>query len=133
MSGFGGSGESWCATSAAQSAHAHICRRPCTLLVMADLLDDDLSAIESRAHAATPGPWKAFVEGRDHLGGDDFIRTGGSDDSSPDLYVSLAYSHAAGVTPAGANDLDFIASARQDIPRLVAEVRRLRAVSSTSE
>jgi hypothetical protein len=29
--------------------------------------------------------------------------------------------------PAGANDLDFIAAARQDVPRLVAEVRRLRA------
>lgn len=100
---------------------------------MGDLLDDDLTAIEARAHAATPGPWEAFVEGRDHLGGDDFIRTGGFDDSAPDLYVSLAYSHTPGVTPAGANDLDFIASARQDIPRLVAEIRRLRLASTTSE
>jgi hypothetical protein len=28
--------------------------------------------------------------------------------------------------PANANDLDFIAAAREDVPRLVAEVQRLR-------
>jgi hypothetical protein len=36
------------------------------------------------------------------------------------MYVSLDG------RPAGANDLDFIASARQDVPRLIAEIRRLR-------
>jgi hypothetical protein len=30
--------------------------------------------------------------------------------------------------PAAPDDLDFIAHARQDIPRLVAEIRRLRRV-----
>jgi hypothetical protein len=45
-------------------------------------------AIEQRAAAATKGPWQSFVEGRDHRGGDDFIRTGGLDDESPDMNVS---------------------------------------------
>lgn len=88
------------------------------------LTDDDLSAILDRADAATAGPWKAWVEGRDHSSGDDFIQTG-VESNSPDLYVSLSHSEG-GPVPAGSNDLDFIAAARQDVPRLVAEVRRLR-------
>ncbi len=72
------------------------------------------------------GPWECFVEGRDHWGGDNFIRTGGFDDASPDMYVTLTYWGRVTPQPAGAADLDFIASARQDVPRLVAEIRRLR-------
>ena len=85
---------------------------------------DELKAIEDRARAATKGPWQSFLEGRDHLNGDDFIRTGGTDEISPDMYVS--FSNAGGTFPAGQGDLDFIAHARQDVPRLVSEVRRLR-------
>ena len=88
--------------------------------------EDELRIIESRAAAATAGPWRSSVEGRDHLSGDDFIRTGGLDDASPDMYVSLAYPEERRPRPAAANDLDFIASARQDVPALVAEIRRLQ-------
>ena len=88
--------------------------------------DAELDEIEARALAATSAPWEAFVEGRDQFGGDDFIRTGGLDDDSPDMYVSLAFSDRPGAVPAPPADLDFIASARQDLPRLVQEVRRLR-------
>lgn len=77
-----------------------------------------LLEIEARLAAATKGPWQSFVEGRDHLAGDSFIRTGGTDDHSPDIYLS-------GGTP---QDQDFVAHARQDIPTLVAEVRRLRSL-----
>jgi hypothetical protein len=86
--------------------------------------DDELDDIEQRAAAATPGPWVAFVEDRDHTSGDDFIRTGGLDDDQPDMYIS----HYLGATSikVPAADLDFIAQSRQDLPRLVAEVRRLR-------
>jgi len=82
-----------------------------------DELAPNLDEIESRCSAATAGPWRSFVEGRDHFGGDDFIRTGGLDDASPDMYVSL------GSVPASASDLDFIAHARQDVPNLVAALR----------
>ncbi len=93
---------------------------------MAEFDDDDLDAIEARARDATPGPWEAFVEGRDHLAGADLIRTGGMDESGPDMYVTLTYWNDDGAVPAAPHDLDFIAAARQDIPRLVAELRRMR-------
>jgi hypothetical protein len=90
---------------------------------MADepITDPELEAIERRAAAASKAPWRSFVEGRDHTGGDDFIRVGGSDDNEPDMYVTRE------TIPAPPEDLDFIAHAHQDIPRLVAELRRLRA------
>lgn len=91
------------------------------------LSDDELSTIEQRAEAARPAPWEALIEGRDACGGADFIRIGGFDDDQPDMYIQ----HYLGVSevPVAAADLDFIAHARQDIPRLVAEVRRLRAAT----
>jgi hypothetical protein len=72
------------------------------------------------------GPWESFVEGRDHVAGDDFIRTGWPDSKAPDIYVSFVYAATPGQVPAGADDLDFIAAARQDVPRLVDEIRRMR-------
>ena len=81
-----------------------------------ELTDGDLERIERRCNAATKGPWESFVEGRDHLGGSDFIRTGGLDDDSPDIEL-------IGAT---VEDQDFIAHARQDVPRLLEEVRRLK-------
>ena len=85
--------------------------------------DADLKAIEGRCQDASPGPWKAFVEGRDHWSGDDFI---GSvrDNAEPDMYVYRATSES--LWPAASNDLDFIAAARQDVPRLLSEIQRLR-------
>jgi hypothetical protein len=66
-------------------------------------MDDQLLLeIEARLAAATKGPWQSFVEGRDHLAGDSFIRTGGMDNDSPDIYLS-------GGT---LQDQDFIAHAR---------------------
>jgi hypothetical protein len=76
----------------------------------------ELAEIRQRCDAATTGPWKSFVEGRDHLGGSNFIRTGGMDDQCPDIEL-LGASIA---------DQDFIAHARQDIPRLLDEIERLK-------
>ena len=70
-----------------------------------------LGQIADRCANATPGPWTAFVEGRDHTSGSSCIRTGGA----VDLEIG-------GATEA---DLDFIANARQDIPFLLNELRRL--------
>lgn len=78
--------------------------------------DEELDEIEARCAAATPGPWTSWVEGRDHSAGSSFIRTGDLSDSGEDIELS-------GATVA---DQDFIAQARQDVPRLLAEVRRLR-------
>ena len=81
----------------------------------AELTDAELGAIEARCAAATPGPWRSWIEGRDHTSGDSVITS-----RAHDIYLSPPPSHAA------PHDQDFIAAARQDIPRLIAEVRRLR-------
>src|SRR5262249_31226728 len=85
--------------------------------------DSELDEIMARCNAATPGPWRSFIEGRDHLGGADFIMTGEDDQRGPDIEL-------LGATQA---DQMFIAHARQDIPRLVAEVRRLKRIPRESE
>jgi hypothetical protein len=76
----------------------------------------EFEEIRRRCDGATPAPWESFVEGPDHLGGNDFIRTGGLDDRCPDIELT-------GATVA---DQDFIAHARQEIPRLLDEIERLR-------
>lgn len=80
---------------------------------------DELDEIAARAAVATPGPWKASVEGRDHDSGSDFIMT--SDGMG---------GRGEDIEPSGATlaDLDFIAHAREDVPRLVLEVLRLRSL-----
>ena len=72
----------------------------------------ELEVIRNRCAQATPGPWKSFIEGRDHTSGSNFIMTGGED-----------FELSGGGTTA---DQDFIAHARQDIPRLLAEIERLK-------
>ena len=70
-----------------------------------------LSEIQKRLDAATSGPWKDYIEKRDGISGSDFIMTEGED-----IYL-------IGGTAA---DYEFVAHARQDIPALLAEVRRLK-------
>lgn len=91
-----------------------------------ELTESELAAIEARAAAALPGPWEASIEGRDHDSGDDVIVTGGHDNNAPDMYITLSYWGPEPVRIPEPADWDFIAHARQDVPRLVAEVRRLR-------
>lgn len=76
------------------------------------LSERDLDVIEERCNRATLGPWRSFVEGRDHHSGSNFIQTGGAD-------IELS-----GATE---SDQDFIAHSRQDVPTLVRELRRLLA------
>jgi hypothetical protein len=81
-----------------------------------ELLSEQLlNAIEQRCNQATQGPWISFIEARDEFSGSDFIRTAGED-----IYLT-------GATPA---DHDFIAASRQDVPLLIAEIRRMRTLLS---
>jgi hypothetical protein len=80
------------------------------------LTSEELEGIRRRCNAAAPGPWRSFVEGRDHTSGDSFIMTGVGDARGNDIELF-------GATTA---DQDFIAYARQDIPRLLDEIERLR-------
>jgi hypothetical protein len=83
----------------------------------------DLDAIETYTAAATPGSWR-------HLYFPDKVRAGQW--LGPSLVVQLfpAGDSEAIVGNDGTftpEDAEFISRARQDLPRLVAEVRRLRA------
>ena len=73
--------------------------------------DAELDRIAARLRDAAPEPWTSYVEGRDHDSGSSFIQT-----PSSDMELS-------GATVA---DQDFIAHARQDVARLLDEIRRLR-------
>ena len=73
------------------------------------------------ALGGTPGPWRSFLEERDAIGGCSFIQVDSDGYSPPDMYVY----HDKETAPAA--DLDFIAAAWTHLPRLVREVRRMRA------
>jgi len=77
--------------------------------------DEEIQEIKRRCAEATPGPWTSYVEGREQMSGSSFIMTQGED-----IYV----------TGATAADQDFIAHSRQDIPKLLAEIERLRRLVS---
>jgi hypothetical protein len=84
-----------------------------------EIAPEELAAMKARIAATTPGPWTSFFEGRDHSSGDSFIHT-----ATQDIYIS-AEDYAGGGGHFCA-DQDFIAHAREDMPRLIAEVERLR-------
>jgi hypothetical protein len=75
-----------------------------------------LAAIRARCDRATGGPWSSWIEGRDHTSGPSFIMVGQGDRRGEDITLSGASN----------DDQDFIAHARQDVPRLLDEVMRLR-------
>ena len=87
------------------------------------LSDQELTNLEALTESAAPAPWVAFVQ--NGLGGDSFIRLDGLDDQfPPDMYI-----HRDGKIAPDA-DIEFIAAARNYMPRLLAELRRGRGESS---
>ncbi|MBO0924403.1 hypothetical protein J1G44_07890 [Cellulomonas sp. zg-ZUI199] len=82
-----------------------------------------IAEIEARAGAATRGPWRSFVEGRDHLAGDSFVMTGTEKDRGPDIYLTWDPLVSEEQRLA---DQDFIAHARQDVTALAMDLRELR-------
>lgn len=79
-----------------------------------DIIDERrINEITARINAASPGPWKAMLEGRDHMSGSSCITmpTGGID-----------------IDGASDADIEFIANAREDVPYLVSEIKRLAAL-----
>jgi hypothetical protein len=95
-------------------------------------LDLDLVAIRERADAATPGPW--FVVGPPSYPSTPYVTAGSPDPRHGRFIADLDY--IADATDEGArfgsnqaNDAKFIAHARTDVDRLLAEVHRLRTVA----
>ena len=91
----------------------------------------DLDAIEARANAATLGPWRIIVQ-------NSTAAAIGYHPQDPLLRVVDPDEITVGtiLRGEGRDNVDFILSAREDVPALVAEVRRLReqlaAANSTS-
>ena len=83
--------------------------------------DGELTELERLDKWGSGPPWKAMIEGRDHTSGDSFIMVGALDDRDEDMYVTRDSG------PAMSADLELIAAARTYLPRLIAEIRRLRA------
>ena len=87
------------------------------------MTEQELKTIEERYRATSAGPWKSCIEGRDHDSGDDFIMTGINENEniwSPNRGTDI---YLIGASQA---DQEFIAHAKQDIPRLLEEVRKLK-------
>ena len=82
--------------------------------------DAELDELRRLCASATSAPWRAMVEGRDHSAGDSFIMIGREDDRDEDMYVSRDSG------PASVPDLDFIAAARNYLPRMIDEIAELR-------
>lgn len=83
------------------------------------LSDQELAELETLTEAAAPAPWVAFIEGPG-VAGNSMIRLDGLGDFPPDMYVTRD-----GETAPRA-DIEFIAAARNYMPRLLAEIRRCR-------
>lgn len=105
----------WAVTTVTDSGDPQGYARP-------NVTDAELEGIRKRLESATPGPWTSMVERRDHTSGDSFILVGAPDRRADDLYLSR------GSYPASAADQDFVAAARQDIPRLLREIERLKSM-----
>jgi len=73
--------------------------------------DAELDEIERRSQAVLSAPWKSFIEGRGHQSGSNFIQTAGVD-------IELI-----GAT---LEDQDFIARSKDDVDRLIKEIRFLK-------
>jgi hypothetical protein len=82
-------------------------------------VEAELTMIVDRCQAASPAPWRAWVEGRDGLGGTSIIKTGADEDIE--------------VSPAAGNDLDLIAAARSDITKLARAVRGERSAAASAD
>lgn len=88
------------------------------------MTDDELKAIEARANAATPGEWQVgpeipLAKGREglmHINAGDY----------GEVARLLSYLQDAELAGRWRADAQFIAHAREDIPKLIAEIRRLR-------
>jgi len=87
------------------------------------MTESELIEIERRLNASTKGNWIPMIEGITHDSGSDFIMTNvnNSDDSNnPQRGEDIE------VIGGTKDDIVFIANAKRDIRKLIAEIRRLK-------
>lgn len=86
-----------------------------------DITEQVLAALDALSKKSDPPPWNATVIRTESGSEDSFIRVGMVDAHGPNIYVTR------GDGPAAPEVLRFIANARNMMPLLVDEIRRLRA------
>ena len=87
------------------------------------MTEQELNEIEKRCLSGTKGPWIPMIEGIIHTSGEDFIMTGvhQTNDCKNELRGNDLY-----IIDGTKEDLIFMANAKQDIPKLLAEIRKLK-------
>lgn len=90
-----------------------------TSLTNGELSDEDLDTIERLVKAATEGPWFSYVIGRDAEACSNCIELGSCNELGSFKSVEIVGGTVA--------DQDFIACAREVLPKLLVEVRAWRA------
>ena len=83
------------------------------------LSNQELSELETLTEAAAPAPWVAFIVGPG-MASPSFVRLDGVGDFPPDMYIM----YDREIAPSA--DIEFIAAARNYMPRLLAELRHRR-------
>jgi len=93
----------------------------------AELVEIEQRAV--RAFAVAPPPWVAWLETRGGLGGESFIQLGLDPELDVELYIRFYTGSNEVTSPDVRLDavIEFIADACNAVPRLVAEIRRLRS------
>lgn len=77
---------------------------------------EELLKLLEICNKATKTPWKSFVENRDFNCGSTFIMTGNEDDRDYDIeFIGIKN-----------EDIDFIAMARNEMPKLINELLELK-------
>ena len=90
------------------------------------MTDDELDRLDSACKAATPGPWIVGPEKSVGPYGDTGYDLEATVDGEDGLSLMVGTSYGQGF--ARMDDAIFIATAREMVPRLIAEVRRLKAM-----
>jgi hypothetical protein len=88
----------------------------------------DLDELGRLAQAASPGPWRSWIEGRDHFAGDAFVSTDDDnpENDAPDLYPKLTSVGLAEWNQNWHADQDYIAAANpKTVLELIAKIREL--------
>ncbi|MEV6106682.1 hypothetical protein AB0M28_18470 [Streptomyces sp. NPDC051940] len=104
---------------------------------MEELTEDELAEMEARVARASAGPWVPVLETQGATGGASCIQLAPdtTDLDDGEMYLSRFVNGRQTLISPNAQldaDLDFIASAREDVPRLISEVRRLQAMLRTT-
>lgn len=86
------------------------------------MTDKDLQAIRARVEAASPGPWTVAED----------IEAGGCVLDATGRNICTAGLDGGAPGPRRDEDQTFIATARTDVPALLAEVERLKAALQTA-